>query len=476
MSLRRLILGTAAMSSVNVLRVLAQALVIPILSRLLSPSDYGIVGMAMPLVLFVMMLADAGIGMSLVRTPATERDEWSTCFWLSAAMGLILAAVVLGFAPLAAMAFSEPSLAPILMALAGVVVLQALFLIPRAAQQQSHQFAVIAATEIASITGGIVTAVVMAVHGAGAWALVSQQLCFFAIRLVLTFWLTPFRPLMRFDFQRAKGHLVFGRDLLGNNVVAFLIQSADNLVIGKVLGVAAVGLYSMAFQFARLPMMLIAGPLQYVLYAQLAKKKDDVDLLRETFFTLTRILAIVIVPAVGMIAAAHQPVFRLLLSEKWAAAGHLFMIVAPACAIQAVTSIGGTIRMVLGRTDIVLRMTLEGGVIRAITLLASVWFGLEWAAISYTCAVLVYSPRSLMLVLPILGGSLVSYLRAVTVPVLATLTCIAVFVEITDVSNVGDWTQLLLAAAFAILSMVGSVCVQRERLRGEIALLRDRPA
>ncbi len=460
------------MSSVNVVRVLAQALVIPILSRLLSPTDYGIVGMAMPLVLFVMMLADAGIGMSLVRTPATEREEWSTCFWLSAALGCILAVVVIGVAPLAAMAFGQPSLSPILMALAVVVVLQALFLIPRAAQQQSHHFKVIAATEIASITGGIVTAVVMAVYGSGAWALVTQQLCFFSIRLILTFWLSPFRPLLTFDLHRAKGHLAFSRDLLGNNIAAFVIQSADNLLIGRVLGAAAVGLYSMAFQFARLPMLLIAGPLQYVLYAQLAKTKDDVHLLRQAFFTLTRILAIVVVPAVGMIAVAHEPVFRLLLSQKWAPAGHLFMIVAPACAVQAVTSIGGTIRMALGRTDIVLRMTLEGGVIRAITLFASVWFGLDWAALSYSCAVLLYTPRSLMLVLPILGGSLTSYFHVVVIPLCLTLACVGGFVEITELSSVGDWTQLGLAASLAVLGVVGSACLQRRRLQEEIAVLR----
>jgi O-antigen/teichoic acid export membrane protein len=473
LSFRSIVLGTAAMSSVNVLRILAQVLVIPILSRLLLPSDYGIVGIAMPMVLFVMMLADAGIGMSLVRTPATEREEWSTCFWLSAIFGFVLAAFVVGIAPIVAMVFSEASLSPILMALAAVILLQALFLIPRAAQQQRHQFTVIAGTEIAAIAGGIGTALVIAVLGGGAWALVGQQLAFYIIRLSLTSWLTPFRPMMRFHLHRAREHLVFGRNVLSNNVVAFFTQSIDNLVIGKALGVDAVGMYSMAFQFARLPMMLIAGPLQYVLYAQLARKKDDQELLRQTFFTMTMVLAIVVVPTVGIVAVAHEPVFKLLLSERWASAGRLFMIVAPACAVQAVTAIGGTIRMVLGRTDIVLRMTLEFGVIRVITLLVSVWFGLEWAAISYSCAVLMYSPRSLMLVLPIIGGSVRSYLQAVGIPIIVTLTCIASFVEIRDATGIGDWSQLFLGAVLAFVGVVGSAFPQRKGLLGEIERLRE---
>ena len=64
----------------------------------------------MPFILFAMMLADAGIGMSLVRTPASDREEWSTCFWLTVMFGGILALATAAFAPLAARLFDEPSL------------------------------------------------------------------------------------------------------------------------------------------------------------------------------------------------------------------------------------------------------------------------------------------------------------------------------------------------------------------------------
>src|SRR6516225_5815005 len=118
------------MSSVNMLRVLAQVLVIPILSRLLSPSDYGLVGIAMPFVLFAMMLADAGIGMSLIRTPANNREEWSSCFWLSVLFGVVLAVIVAGLGKVVAIAFGEPALYGMVTTLAVTVLLQAVFLIP----------------------------------------------------------------------------------------------------------------------------------------------------------------------------------------------------------------------------------------------------------------------------------------------------------------------------------------------------------
>ena len=87
MSLRKVVVDTAAMSSVNLLRLLAQFLVVPALARFLSPTDYGMVGLAMPFTIFAMIIADAGVGLSLVRTPGSERRVWSTCFWLSAILG-----------------------------------------------------------------------------------------------------------------------------------------------------------------------------------------------------------------------------------------------------------------------------------------------------------------------------------------------------------------------------------------------------
>jgi PST family polysaccharide transporter len=459
------------MSSVNVLRILAQFIAVPILSRLLSPTDYGLVGIAMPFVLVAMMIADAGLGMSLVRTPVKDREEWSTCFWLSVLFGLALAILSVGLAPLAANLFAEPSLESILRALAVGVFAQAVFLVPRAAQQQSDHFTTIAGTEIAAIFTGIAAAVVIGLNGGGAWALVAQQLTFFVLRLLLTLFLSPFRPVLAFDFQKAKSHLVFGRDLLITNIVGFLTRSMDNLVIGGVLGAASVGVYSMATQFARLPTMLISGPLQYVLYGQLVKLKHDAEAVKTTFFALTRILAILVIPAVGMVAVAHHAVFTFLLSAKWESAGFLFMLIAPACALQAVTGIGGTVRMALGRTDIVLRMAVESGILWVVLLVLAVGHGLTSTAAAYNLAVLLYFPRSLSFILPIVGGTTLSYLGSLAVPAIATVIGAGVFVKCTGVAALGTLGQLVLAGTLAVIAIIGSWFVQRHYVRSEIAYL-----
>jgi O-antigen/teichoic acid export membrane protein len=465
-SLKRFIVNTSAMSSVNVLRLFAQLLAVPILSRLLSPADYGLVGMAMPFMLFAMVIADSGIGMSLVRCPAGDWKAWSTCFWLSALLGVVAAGGMAGVALVAAHVLGEPRLGPIVIALAFGVVAQALVSIPGASLQQSERFRTIAATELAAVGTGIAAAVVIAMRDGGAWALVGQQLAFYAARLGLVFAFSRFRPRFLFDWNSAKEHVIFGRDVLGANLLGFFTRSTDNLVIGKVLGAVPVGLYAMAFQFVRLPMMVITGPLQYVLYPHLAKIKKNRAAMRETFLLLTRTLAVLIFPTVGMVAAAHGPVFDLLLSAKWHASGELlFLAVAPVGALQAVTALGGTFLMAAGRTDIQVRIIAESGVLWVVTLLVSVWFGISAVAIAYNLAVLAYLPRSLYLVLPVIGCSLGEYFGAVAIPMIATLIGVALFEGLGHVLPLGEWAKLGSGTAIAVLAVGVSGLMQHLHLR-----------
>lgn len=408
-----------------------------------------------------MMFADAGIGMSLVRTDMKERHEWSTCFWLSLMLGAVLSAIMLCTAPLAALLLKEPRLQPIVMALVSVVFIQSVGSVPGAALQQQHKFTLIAFVEIIATVLSLAITVGVASHGGGAWALVFQQLAFYGVRVILTFWCSDFRPQFSFDLHRVTEHLLFGRDVLTMNVIGFFTRSIDKLVIGRVLGAASLGVYSMAFQFALLPNTLVSGPLQFVIYAKLAKVKDNTEVIRTTFLALTRILTTLIFTPMCMIAAAYHPVFTLLLTTKWAAAGKLFMLVAPACAMQSVNALCATIMLVLGHTATRLKTVVEFGVLSLIMLSISVWFGIEWAAIGFVCIVAIYTPRLLMLTLPLIDCPAGAYVHSIFTPIIVTLGSVGVFLGVREALDPGDWAQLALAALITLVGVAVSALVQR---------------
>ena len=472
MSLRRIVTGAAFVSSASVIRILAQFIALPILSRLLVSSDYGLVAIASPFIAFAMLITDAGLGMSLVRsTPLEDDAAWSTSFWVISALGGTLAVILLLLSPFAAYVFDEPKLQPIIFVLSFTIAAQAAVVIPGAALQQSRRFSMIALIEISSTVIGIATAVTAALLGAGVWSLVAQQIVFFAVRFFLTLFCSPFRPRLIFDLSAIRHHLVFGRDVLSTNLIAHVSGSIDNLAIGGVLGPTAVGYYNMAMQFIRLPTMIITGPLQFVLYSHLATIKDNLPAIRRTFLLITRILAILVFPALAMVAAAHHSVFAIILSEKWSQSGTLFMILAAGGAVQAMTALGGDIMLVLGRSDLRLRTTIEFSLIWLVTLLLSVTFfrDIRWAAIAYSCAVVLYAPRTLSIVLSLISCPFRQYMEAMAVPALVCPAAILLYMEIVQVCEPSQFVDVAVAATLTLVTMAVCVLIQLRLLRDESA-------
>jgi PST family polysaccharide transporter len=419
-----------------------------------------------------MMITDAGVGLSLVRSaPLADTVSWSTSFWLVLLLGGGIAIILAVFAPLVAHVFGEPELKPIVIVLSYTIVAQAAAVIPGAALHQARRFSTIAAVEMSSTVVGMAAAVTAAVLGAGFWALIIQQVLFFSCRCYLTFFWSPFRPHLTFNFPKIKGHIAFGRDVIGASLVAQINGSLDNVVIGHTLGSSAVGLYAMAMQFIRLPTIVVTGPLQFVLYSHMAIIKDNLPAIRRTFLLATRVLGIIIFPSLGMLAAAHYAVFNIFLSEKWSESSTLFMILATAGALQAMMALGGDIMLIMQRSDLRLRMTIEFGAIWLCALLLSVWHGVYWVAIAYNCAVLLYVPRTLWLLLPLIQCSFTMYLKAMIVPALATLASIIIYTEVVRIFTPHQYADAGLAMMLAIVTAAISALVQLRPLLNESALL-----
>ncbi len=453
------------MSAVRIVRLLAQFVAVPILARLLSPEEYGLVALAMPFALFAMMLADAGVGMSLVRTPLTNRAEWSSSFWLTLMLGAALAGLMMLLAPLAAMMFAEPHLAPMLITLAFVVLAQAAHVIPISALQQAGRFNTIALVDVSATAAGITTALVMAYGGYGAWSLIGQQVAYFAVRVVLACLLSPFRPSLHFSWAEVRPHAIFGRDVLGNSLSNYYARAFDQWVVGRVLGTAIAGFYSMAFLFARLPVLVLSGPLQYVMYAHLARIKHNPTAIAHYYLMMTRIVAAIILPGMGLVAVAHAPVFTLLLSDKWADAGVLFSLAALGSALQAINGMGETVLFALGHTARQLRASLAFAALWSIILLLTVRESAAHVAAGFSLAVILYQCFYVPMVLRALKLRMVDYLKVLVTPAILTSGAMALYYFVVAPLGLALWPSAVMAAMLAIIAIGFSLGAQRGALR-----------
>jgi O-antigen/teichoic acid export membrane protein len=417
-----------------------------------------------------MVIADAGLGNSLVRTGAADGPAWHTCFWLSVGLGSVVSTGVVLLAPLVGLLLNEPALAPVLMALAAVVPLQTCTIVPGAALQKHARFGTIAAAEIAAMGASVGAAVVCAVAGRGVWALVWQQIVFYAVRFALTLTLSPYRPRLVFHLGDAWEHVIFGRNLLGVNLISSASRSLENLVIGRAYGPAPVGVYSMAFQFARLPFMLVTGPLQFALYPHVAALREDKAKLAALLLLITRVLAMVVLPAVGLVAVASEPIFHLLLSKKWGQAAPLFVLIAPAAAFQPVTAVLGTFMMALGRTDVQMRLAAQFAAVWLVGLMLSVWYGIEAVAAVYSICAVLFSVWSLRVCLPLMDCSFATYARTLLWPLAVTAAAILLYRLVSSAAPAHEVVNVALAALLAITASGLALLAQRRDLLSALSL------
>lgn len=454
-----------------------QFISVPILARMLTPDDYGLAAIAMPFVMFAMIIADAGISTSLVRLPNINTRVWHTSFWLLCMAGAAITAVLMAVAPLLAAVFEAPQLTPILLALSSVVFLQAISLVPNSALQHQKSFAIIAGSELAAIILSITLAIVAATHGSGVWALVWQQLVYYVTRTLLTSVFSPYRPSMSFDLRESHEHITFGFNLLCANVVSYLSKSIDNLCIGRALGASQLGLYSIAFQFARLPYMLVTGPIQAALYPHLTAWKHDTMRLNAVFLLLTRLLAVLIFPSSALVAIANRPVFTILLSEKWASAGTVFAVLAAATAVQAVRGVAVTFLMVVGRTDIQRKLSSQFSILWLGSMISTVWFGIMAVASSYTICVVVFSVWSLRTTLPIMQCPAIDYARSYAAPLLTSGLAVTIYKLFAINSSLSDIALIGIVAILSGLATVAAYLLQRDQISSLIqkATLKDKP-
>ena len=423
--------GAAALTVSNIARVIVQALAVPLVARFVTPAEFGLVAVATPFLTLMMVFADAGIGMSLLRSKPEFEELWSTAFWFAVLVGVGLSCLVLAAAPIAAWAFDEPVITLILAALATIPLMHGIVAIPYARVYQREKLVYLAATESLGTVVGAAIAIALAVTGSGVWALVAQQLSSIFVRLIAVVVISDFVPKARFNMRLLEGHVKFGRDMVGFKLIDFFATSADRLVIGKILGVESAGYFAMATQIVRLPRLLLLGPINRAVYPRLIRVSEDPAELRKIFLACTRVLGAVIFSSMAFAAVESHALFAILLSNRWIPAATLFSLLVPVNAVMAVTSLNGTILMAINRTDVTILSAAEYTSLRFVILCATVWGGLEALALGLNASFALYFYRFAKLFLPTINCSFLKFLSALGRPAVISVLFAGLHIGVT---------------------------------------------
>lgn len=315
---RSTVSGMFWMASSNGLSGVLKIVVLVVLARLLSPADFGIVGAALIVIGFSAIFSQLGLGPALVQRRELEPRHIQTAFAASLVFGLLLAGLLWVSAPAIARFFHIESSVEVLRALAWIFPVKGLSGVAECLVQRDLRFRWLATRDVISYALGYgLVGIVLAWAGWGVWALVAAQITQTALNTAI---LLAFRPpaLRPLPSWRAFVELMdFGVGFTAARVANFLANQGDNLVVGRMLGPQALGIYTRAYQLMAVPTTLFGDVLDRVLFPTMAKVQGDAQRLAAAYLQAVASIALVMLP-IGVVMTVLAPEFIIvLLGPKW---------------------------------------------------------------------------------------------------------------------------------------------------------------
>ena len=319
-----------------------------ILARLLTPHDYGCIGMLSIFMVLAETFIDGGFGSALIQKKKPTQIDYSTVFFWNIAVSLVLYALLYFSAPAIARFFNLPLLCDVLRVQGVILFIYALNVVQRNQLKKKLNFKLLSIVSISTVITSLFVTIIMAYHGFGVWALVSQNLIS-GIIPSLVFWFSiKWRPTWTFSWKSFRELFSFGFYMFLTHLINNFGSKIQGLLIGKYYNPVTMGYYSKAEGTEKLASHSISGIMTQVTYPLYAEVQDDKKKLSNMIKRLTMTLAYVTFPLMFILLLCAKPIFVLLYSDRWLESVPYFQILCiaglsgclQAVNLQAISAIG----------------------------------------------------------------------------------------------------------------------------------------
>jgi O-antigen/teichoic acid export membrane protein len=393
-----------------------------ILARLLMPSDFGTVAMAMSFVLMAELLTAFSFDVAIIQNAQATEHHYSSAWTGNLILGASIAALMVAAAVPVAEFYQHPELVAVICALAAGPLLTGLENIGIVAFRKELDFRREFIFQVSRKLIAFCVVVPLAFLLRNYWALVIGTLVSKAAASALSYWMHPFRP--RLTCSRLGSLFKFSRWLLVNNVVSFLKERSSDFFIGRMHGAQALGTYNIAYEFAHLPTTELGAPINRALLPGFAKM-EQAEQVQQAYASAVSLLALLALPAAGILFALAPVLVPVILGAKWMATIPLMQVLA---FNGALLLFHGSICAVLMGRGYPGRVTLVNAVFVAVFIAllgpASALYGLMGAACAALTTSLVCTPLYLLQLKRTLDIAPAVFGRAIGRPLFATVVTV----------------------------------------------------
>ncbi len=323
------------------------------LLRILSPQDYGWMGMILVFYGLSEAIIDGGFGDALIQRKEVSQTDLSTVFWANIAIGIALFCLGLLLAPLIAMFYGEPKLTPLARVLAFSFLLASLNVVQRTLIKRSLNFKALSIINISALICAQGTGLMLAYRDFGVWSLVAIQIINYSIMAIGLWFSNKWRP--SFVFSKASLSTLYGFSInvLGFNLLNKLAAKFDRIYIGKFLGVASLGFYENASRLMTKPVSSFSGTFFNVLFPSFSKISEDTEKLKSTYIEAMAMVSFFIFPGLLGLFFSADLIVKLLFGTKWLPMIPLFQIFCIQGLMISLSPISNSIILALGKSKMI---------------------------------------------------------------------------------------------------------------------------
>jgi len=354
-----------------------------VLARLLSIDDFGLIAMVATITSFASMFKDAGLSMATVQKEKITEAEISNLFWINVLISGVLGAIIMSCSPLIALFYGRPELTLVTVVLGFSFIISGISIQHQALLRRHMKFIALAVINIVALISSAILTILLAVCGINYWALVGGALLQSIVLVFLTLFFCPWRPKKYNCSTNVRFMLKFGMHLTSFDFINYFARNLDNILIGRIVGSEALGLYSKAYQIVYLPITNIRVPINNVAIPVMAKIKNEIDRFKNYFYKQSMILAIISIPLMTYIVVNSRELILLIFGPNWLHMNMVFKTLAVAAIFQTSFGTKGPTLISLGKTKQYLQLGVITAVLTVVGFIIGINWGVQGIALSY---------------------------------------------------------------------------------------------
>ncbi len=288
-----------------------------ILARILAPHDFGLMGIALLTMATLETFSQTGFQQALIQKKGDIETYLDSAWTVLVLRGIALFVVLYFAAPYAAIFFKAPTATLIIRVIGLSILFQSFTNIGVIYFQKELEFNKQFVYQLSGVLTDFIVAVSAALILKSVWALVFGLVAGSAVRCFVSYLIHSYRPRLSRDLKKARGLFGFGKWVFGSSILIFLLTQGDDIFVGKLLGVAALGFYQMAYRISNIPATEITHIISQVTFPAYSKLQNDIPKLREAYLKVLQVTAFLSFPAAALIFVLAPDFTKIFLGEKW---------------------------------------------------------------------------------------------------------------------------------------------------------------